>query len=374
MLSLTTGELDWCAVADRNGIAIATSSRLTIATIATDAPMGAQAYQRQIASRAADALGAASGRWNVREMVVRSLRSPLPGTRRLPLGAVTRASPAVRREVGRLLYRGDTVSHRMSLELPPAPTGDVITLHDVVAWRFPDESPPVPAATEEARRADAVICVSEFSAQEAVDLLGIRDPHVVHNGVDPRFFGATPLSADAREALGITRPYVLHAGGAAQRKNLEALAEAWPAVSAQRPDLQLVLSGPPHPRRTALFAGLPSVVLVGRVPDDSMPGLVAGAACVVVPSLYEGFGLPVLEAMAAGVPVVAADTSSLPEVAGGAGIIVPPTAAGVVEGIMFATSSDAGIPALLAAGRVRAAEFTWERSAREHARVWATVG
>ena len=334
--------------------------------------MGAQAYQRQVMSRAAGAL-AASGPWRVREMVVRSLRSSLTGTRRLPLGAVTRASPRVRREVGRLLYAGDTVSHRMNLELPPAPDGDVITLHDVVAWRFPDESAPVPAAAEEARRAAAVICVSAFSAQEAVDLLGIRDPHIVHNGVDVRFFDAPAIGASERAAFGIGSEYVLHAGGAGQRKNLEALAEAWPRVARERPGLQLVLCGPPHPRRTALFAGLPAVLLPGRVADEVMPGLVAGAACVVVPSLYEGFGLPVLEAMAANVPVVAADTSSLPEVAGSAGIIVAPTPQGIADGLLLATSDDASIASLVQAGRRRASEFTWERSAREHARVWASV-
>jgi len=100
---------------------------------------------------------------------------------------------------------------------------------------------------------------------------------------------------------------------------------------------------------------------------------VAGAAAVVVPSLYEGFGLPVLEAMAANVAVVAANTSSLPEVAGDAGIIVAPTAEGIAEGLLFATSGDSALATLIDSGRRRASEFTWERSAREHARVWASV-
>ena len=351
-----------------------TGPRLSIATIATDAPMGAQAYERQIVTRAADALEAVDEEtWRTRGLVVRSLRSTLPGSRRLPMRFLATASAAVRREAGRILFAGDTVSHRMGLELPPAPHGDVVTLHDVVAWRFPDESSPVAAAIAELRRADAVICVSEFSAREAVDLLGIPQPHVVHNGVDARYFDAMPLDHAALGRLGLRSPFVLHAGGAAARKNLEGLASAWPLVRAERPELTLALAGPEHPRRTALFEGMPGVLLLGRLPDAVMPGLVAAADAVVVPSLYEGFGLPVLEAMAAGVPAVVANTSSLPEVAAGHGFLVEPDAAALAAGMIEATSDDPALPALLRDARAHAARFTWERSAREHARVWASL-
>jgi glycosyltransferase involved in cell wall biosynthesis len=349
--------------------------RLNIATIATDAPMGAQVYQEQVASRARAALlDVGAGDWEVRRLVTRSLRASLPGNRRLPVAKVAMAPAVVRRELGRLFYGRHSVSHRMNLELPPAPRGDVITIHDVVAWRFQDESPPVPAAAEEARRAAAVICVSEFSASEAHDLLGIRDPHVVHNGVDAAFFDATPHDSTTLNQWGIERPYVLHAGGAARRKNLEALAAAWPLVRAARPDLDLVLAGPPHPRRSELFASLPGTHLVGRLPDQAVPGLVAAASAVIVPSLYEGFGLPALEAMAAGVPVVAARTSSLPEVVGNAGLLVDPTRAGIAAGIIDATSGDSDVVSLVDEGRARAAHFTWERCVSKHARVWASVG
>jgi len=347
--------------------------RLTIATIAAGSPMGAQAYQEQVAGRAASALAVVDERdWRTRRLVFRSMRSELQGNRRLPIGRVARASARQRRALGRVLYAGDAVTHRMNLELPPSSHADVITVHDVVAWRFPDESAPVPAAIEEARRAAAVICVSEFSAREAVELLGIRDPHVVHNGVDMRFFDAVPLDTATRRVNGLPERYVLHAGGATRRKNLEALAEAWPLVHRERPGLELVLAGPPHSKRTALFEGMPGTRLVGRLPDDVMPGLVASAEVVVVPSLYEGFGLPALEAMAANVPVVAAATSSLPEVVGDTGILVDPTGAGIAGGLLDATSGDA-IAALVRAARERAGRFTWERCAEEHARVWSSL-
>lgn len=348
--------------------------RLTIATVATAMPMGAQVYQEELASRAAGALDAREPGWQVERTIVRSLRSPLPGSHRLPMGWISQASPQARRWVGRFLYPRGAVIHRMNLELPPSAHADIITLHDVVAWKYPDESAPVRAAAQEARRAAAVICVSNFSAGEAVDLLGISDPVVVHNGVDEKFFDASPADPSLLATLEVTRPYILTAGGASQRKNLEGLAAAWPKVHSSRPDLMLVLSGPAHPRRTALFKDLPQVRLVGRVPDDVVPGLVSAASAVVVPSLYEGFGLPALEGMAAGVPVVAARTSSLPEVVGDGGILVAPTPDDLAQGILAAIADTADVARMIMVGRERAREFTWERSAAGHARVWATVG
>lgn len=343
--------------------------------------MGAQVYQQEIAARAPAALDATSPDdlspaqppWVVNRTIVRSLRSPLAGTARLPLGRLAVASARTRSLVGKLLYPRDAVVHRMDLSLPPAPDREVITIHDVVAWKFPDESAPIKVAAEEARRAAAVICVSQFSAQEAVELLGITNPFVVHNGVDERFFDATADQSAYLAALGVQGPYVLHAGGASQRKNLAALAQAWPKIHSARPDLTLVLSGPEHVDRTRLFASLAGTKLVGRVPSGVVPGLVAGASVVVVPSLYEGFGLPALEAMAARTPVVAARTSSLPEVVGDTGVLVEPTGDDIADGVLWAATHDSRIQAMVEAARVRAEQFTWDRSAREHAKVWRSV-
>jgi glycosyltransferase involved in cell wall biosynthesis len=105
-----------------------------------------------------------------------------------------------------------------------------------------------------------------------------------------------------------------------------------------------------------------------------MPRVLASAQAVVVPSTYEGFGLPALEAMAAGVPVVAAATSSLPEVVGDGGLLVAPEGPAIAEGLLSATSGDADVDRLVEVARARAADFTWERCVAAHARVWARVG
>ena len=350
--------------------------RLSIVTTATAVPMGAQAYERHVISSAPAALAALSGpgeQWRVRHVVARSLRSTLPGTLRLPMGWLAGASAPMRAAAGRLAYARGGLVHRMGLELPPAPH-EVVTLHDVVAWRYADESAPVRAAADELRRAAAVICVSAFTAAEAVDLLGLRDPVVVPNGVEARYFGAAPLDPAALARLGVTGPYVLTAGGASERKNLAALAEAWPRVHAARPGTTLVLAGPPHPRRTELFGSLPGVRLVGRVADDLLPGLYAAASAVVVPSLVEGFGLPALEGMAAGVPVVASDRSSLPEVVGDGGLLVAPTPSALAAAVLDVLAGGADVDAMALRGLGRARRFTWEASAEGHARVWRSVG
>lgn len=348
--------------------------RLVLATSATDNPMGAQHYQESIATRADAALLRMSDtEWGVHRVVARSMRSSLAGTARLPMGRLRRAGLRERALLGRLLYPRHAVVHRMDLTLPPPPGPQVVTLHDVVAWRFPDEEEPAAAAVEELRSADAVICVSAFTAQEAAELLGLRQTVVVPNGVDDHFFNARALSDAALERLGVHGPFALYAGGSAARKNLASLATAWQSLRDRVPEAQLVLAGPRSVGRDALFADMDSVVHVGRVDVAILTGLMASASVVVVPSTYEGFGLPALEALAVGTPLVCARTSSLPEVVGDAALLVEPTSSDIASGLEAVLLDQVNHAAMTERGRARAARFTWNVSADRHARVWDSL-
>lgn len=347
------------------------SHRLALVTLASGNPMGQQVYDRQLTERAPSELGA---RWNVDQVQVRTLRSPLEGTARVPARLLADAPDILRRAAGLVLYRGHDVVHHMDLRLPPAPRPEVLTVHDVAPWRFPDEGRPVADVACSARRAAAVICPSQFAADEVAGQLGVCDPVPIPYGVDDRFFGARSLEQDALTARGIHPSFALLAGGCTERKNLTGLAAAWALLQPFRPDTQLVLIGPADSRRDRLFADLPGTVRIGRVDDATALGVMAAASVVVVPSLYEGFGLPVLEGMALGVPVVAVRRSSLPEVCGDAAYLVEPDGTGLAEGLAAALDHGSDTVQLVERGRRRAERFTWAASVAAHADIWRRYG
>jgi len=343
------------------------SPRLALATLAVGQPMGQQVYEHELADRAPGELGDG---WVVDPVTVRTLRSPLAGTARLPSRVLADASPLVRRSLGRYLYRGHDIVHRMDLRLPPAPRPEVLTVHDVVSWRFSDEAMPPSDAATSARRAVAVVSPSQFSADEVAAQLGVSTGVAIPNGVDPAFFEAVPLPPERLAELGIRAPFVLHAGGCTQRKNLAGLAGAWPRVRSVHGDATLVMMGPADARRNRLFDPLPGTCLIGRVDDATARGVMAAASAVVVPSVYEGFGLPALEGMAVGVPVVAVRRSSLPEVCGDAAYLVEPDGDALAEGLVAALDGGPETEAVVARGRLRARQFTWEASVAAHAALW----
>jgi len=339
---------------------------LVLARLVTAEPMGQQLYEEAILDRAQSALGPS---WSVAQADARSLRSPCPGTVRIPSAILQSATGTARRLVGRYIYRKSDLVHRFDLRLPPA-DAEVLMIHDVTPWRFPDEASPPPAAITEARRARRVICPSQFSADEIVKVLKVANPAVIPNGVAPEAFESRPLSGAELEALGLRPPFVLHTGGCTLRKNLRSLSEAWPLVRSAVPDATLALVGAPDPRRSALFSGVSGAVLLGRLDSNLLARVRTSAACLVIPSLYEGFGLPALEGMAAGVPVVATQRSSLPEVCADGAILVEPTPAGLAEGVIHALHRDSSVEDLLLRAQSVARSHTWERSATAHATIW----
>ena len=346
------------------------TTRLALAAIAVEQAMGQQVYERRLVDGASDALGQEAGSWDVEHFEVASLRAPVAADARIPSFVFTAKSPALRKAVGRLIYRKFDLVHRLDLRLPPAPHPEILTIHDIVPWRFSDEGVPSPDAADSARRADLVICPSEFSAGEVTEAFGVSRAVAIPNGVGAEFRDAVPLTEERLAELAIRRPFVLHAGGSTDRKNLSGLAEAWALVRQSHPELGLVLVGPANPRRDGLFAPLPGTVCTGWVDDATVRGLMASASAVVVPSVYEGFGLPALEGMAVGVPVVAANRSSLPEVCGDAAYLVEPDGRGLALGIEAALADGPESTAMVERGRRRAAEFTWERSLAAHAAIW----
>ena len=252
---------------------------------------------------------------------------------------------------------------------PLASRRNVVVIHDVAALRHPEWYSRAYAAYQRrvvpaiVRRARGVVTVSEFSRGELADVLGL-DPlriAVVPNGVDPRVFSPEADPAPARAAHGIEGPYALAVGTRIARKNATALRRARDRLAGLGVELLLAGSG-----RSYMRAGEePPGRSLGYVDEGDLPGLYAGAELLLMPSLYEGFGLPCLEAMACGTPVVAADRGALPETCEGAAILVDPDDEEALADAAEAAVADADRRAQLwEAGLHRAAQLTWDRAAQ----------
>ena len=247
---------------------------------------------------------------------------------------------------------------------------NVLVLHDVSTLRHPEWYGRAYTAWQRAllpalaRRATRVVTVSEFSRTEIAATTGVDAAAiaVVPGGVDERF-APDAATAEARFALDLERPYVLTVATHGARKNLGALVPSAEALAARGVDL-VVAGG-----RRGYLPGAdaaPGVRALGYVDEALLPGLYAGASAFVLASRYEGFGLTCLEAMAAGVPVVAADAGALPETCGdGALLADPDDTAALASAVLSCLDDTALAERLRVAGRERARVFTWDRTARE---------
>lgn len=307
----------------------------------------------------------------VARVMSRELRTLRPDRYRViepPPSLAHRAGQAWEQGLLPLLARDAALIYSPASLAPVASGRNVVVIHDVAALRHPGWYSAAFVAWQRAllptivRRARAVITVSEFSKRELVEVLGARGErlHVVPSGVDERFSPEADAGT-ARRWLGLgPRPYALAVGSRIARKNLGVLRLAARRLAAVGVELVTAGSG-----RGYMRAGeRPPGRALGYVPDELMPGLYAGARALVLPSLYEGFGLPCLEAMASGTPVVASDRTALPEVCGGAALLVDPEDDDAVATALVAAASDPAVRRpLIAAGVAHADLYRWRRSA-----------
>jgi glycosyltransferase involved in cell wall biosynthesis len=261
-----------------------------------------------------------------------------------------------------------------------------MVVHDLAFLRFPETAPHLDARWHrrfaESVRSVAAVLVPSKSVRD--DLLEAHAPepervHVVHHGIEAETFApvAQPAVDAVRKKFGIEGPYALFIGGIEPRKNLENLVRGFGELEAGH---SLVIAGGPvrwFPRAMeqleAAVEALPSpvrerVVRTGYVGERDKVALLSGATLLAYPSLYEGFGFPVLEAFAAGVPVLTSNVSSLPEVAGDAAVLVDPSDPRAIAAGLTELFGDPDLRAVLSAGGLaRAADFTWEMTARRTA-------
>lgn len=222
-----------------------------------------------------------------------------------------------------------------------------------------------------------MVTLSQFSKDRLSRALALPPAriHVVPCGVDPTQFYPAPLTQvdHTLQTYRLQPPYMLFLGSLQPRKNLPRLLEAWREVAPRHPAAQLVLAGGGGGaafRAAGLQALPPRVRLTGYVPDAHLPALYTAAHALVQPSLYEGFGLTPLEAMACGCPVIAARAAALPEVLGDAALLIDPADSADLAAAMHRVLSDEPLrDHLRTAGTRQAAGFPWERAALGVSRV-----
>ena len=267
----------------------------------------------------------------------------------------------------------------------------VVTIHDLVAFLFPETIPLKYGAymryllRHAVKRANKIISVSHHTRQDLIEILKVPSEKiiVIHEAPSPIFRPYDPMEVRTflKERYGIQKKYIYHLGNIEPRKNLIVLLEAFTRVCRELgPEVQLVVSGQKgwlirslnqflknYPNRDQVF-------FTGYVPMEELPFFMNGAELFVFPSLYEGFGLPVLEAMSCGTPVISSNRSSIPEIIGSAGILIDPTdTRELADRIIFLLRNREERKRLSLLGKEQAARFSWEEAARKTLDVYRSV-
>ena len=268
----------------------------------------------------------------------------------------------------------------------------VAVVHDLEFLHYPETYTPANRlllqffTRHAVRNATQLIAVSQYTKDDVVRTYG-RDPKdiaVVHHGVNADQFSQKATGSRQQavgKRCGLPERFMLFVGALQPRKNIVGLVTAFEEVKRSEPDTHLVIVGGGEWKTGQILARIESssvrdsMHLLRRVPHDDLAALYTMAAALVLPSFSEGFGMPVLEAMAAGTPVITSSTSSLPEVAGDAALLVDPTDSSAIANALLRVLRDASLRQdLIAKGRERASRFTWDRAAEQTAAVIEKAG
>jgi glycosyltransferase involved in cell wall biosynthesis len=288
---------------------------------------------------------------------------------------------------------GVDLFHATHYVVPPlTPRRFVVTIHDCIHLRFPQYLPNPGAfyyaramMSMAARRSRRVLTVSEASKDDILFYFDIPESkvEVIYNALDERLAGEpTPdETAHGRDRFQLDKPFVLYTGNIKPHKNVDRLIDAFALLRLKRADdVKLLIIGDeaskyPNLRRLVHRHQLHGHVrFLGFVPDATLAVLYRLAAVFVFPSLYEGFGLPPLEAMAAGAPVVTSNISSLPEVVGDAALLIDPMDSQEIATAIGRVLDDPRLRAdLISRGRARVKTFSWERSVARTRQVYAEL-
>ena len=270
----------------------------------------------------------------------------------------------------------------------PANTGpiyvknQVITIHDVIPLDHPEWFNLrfaswyrflLPRLSKRARK---IITISQYSKERIIQLLNVPDEKVaiIPEGVGDNFKPIPEINAQkVLTKYGVRLPFLLVVGSIEPRKNLSRLFNAWENVHLQFPDLELVVIGvQARSARNSTMTSIPdSVHLLGYVQDAELPSIYSAALALVFPSLYEGFGLPILEAMACGTPVIASNSTSIPEVVGEAGLLFNPFDIDAITATIEKFVQDSELQEILREkGFKQASKFSWDTTAQQ---VWSVL-